>query len=113
MPEDVNLAVSVTGKNITELMIKADEVLHSIYLRLKRNKLELTTEKTTVTTLNNKRKIEAIKFKFGKDTIVSSKNTTYVDIILDRSLNFGKHIKVACEKTRKTAKTLCIILPNI
>ena len=64
------MAVSVTGKNITELMIKADEVLHSIYLRLKRNKLELATEKTIVITLNNKRKIEDIKFKFGDDTII-------------------------------------------
>lgn len=72
-PEDVelicyadDLAVSVTAKDPTELMIKADEVLHSIYLRLKRNKLEPATEKTTAIILNKKRKIEDIEFNLDK-----------------------------------------------
>lgn len=44
--------------------------------------------------------------------IIPVNQVNYLGVTIDRHLSFGKHVTRACEKAKKTLKTLNALLPN-
>ena len=107
-----DLAALVTATTKENLMIKGDEVLHSIRLWLQTNKLEVAKDKVMAIVLNN-RNDKDIYFELDDTTITTVKKVTYLGIILDRGLTFGPHLRHVCGKASRTANAVSAILPNI
>lgn len=99
-----DLAIVVTATTREDMILEGNETLHRTKLWMAANNLIITEEKTVVTILNKKWKVEEISFSLGNRRINPAPWVKYLGVTLDRGLRFGRHIKEMTEKAAKTAK---------
>jgi hypothetical protein len=96
-----DLAIVVTASTKEDMILEGNETLHRTKLWMAANNLTIAEEKTVVTILNKKWKVEEISFSLGNRRINPAPWVKYLGVTLDRGLRFGRHIKEMTERPRK------------
>lgn len=75
--------------------------------------LQIAAEKTEAVLFTHKYKYGTPKIWVCGQSIELSSKMTYLDMIIDKSLFFKEHIKVASSKAERISSQLSRIMPNI
>ena len=108
-----DIGITVVAKHQDEIEIYANEAIWEINSWLRNSGLSLAEHKTEVVLISKRRKNTTVKIKVGGKTIYSQPSLKYLGVIIDRRLNFKRHIEYAATKASSIATTISRILPNI
>ncbi|CAD7086205.1 unnamed protein product [Hermetia illucens] len=108
-----DIGVTIVAKHLDEIEIYANEAIWEINSWLKKSGLSLAEHKTELVLISKRRKDTTVKIKVGEKTIYSQESLKYLGVIIDKRLDFKKHIECAATKASSIAVTISRILPNI
>ena len=97
--DDTNLFVS--GKDISKVNLKANELCHGLYSWFVGNELTVNIDKTCYSVFSNKLKNYKAKILMGDKEINQVHSTKYLGVQLDEKLNGKDHVQLIVSKLLK------------
>lgn len=98
-----DVAVLITEKHIQKVQVYANEMVRITKEWLDNMNLHLAEYKTELVLKSSKWKVESLTIKFGSTEIKSSEAIKYLEIMVDKGLNFTKRREYTCEKTARVS----------
>ena len=96
----------ITGLDIDELKIKADETLKKAAKWLSENKLKLVEKKTGYIQLTRRKIREQISLRVCAAEIMTQKVVKYLDVLVPENRMFSEHVDRICQKASRFAGVL-------
>lgn len=108
-----DVALVCTGRTTPLLESATNEALSKIAVWLNSIKLSLAAQKSEAVMLTSRKGYTRPSFKLGDQTIEVQRSVKYLGVLMDSSLTFIEHAKLAGSKAMGTTNALSRILPNI
>ncbi|XP_035739237.1 uncharacterized protein LOC118449122 [Vespa mandarinia] len=107
-----DLAVVITARDTEGAQLLLNQVMRRVISWMEDHGLSLAAQKTEIVLLTKKR-IYTLRNFIG-DTAVQAKSAVkYLDIMLDKNLNYGEHILRAADKAAKVVASLGTLMANV
>lgn len=102
--------IYISGENLRHCENLLNEELHNLYEWLNMNKLKLNVNKSKAMLINNTNQLNV---RVNNEIIDSEEEVKYLGVIVDRQLNFKKHIGKICAKIAKKINFINRIRHNV
>ena len=108
-----DLIIVVKAKTETEVMRLGNHALRNVITWLSSKNLVIAAHKTECCMLSGKKKHGEITFKIQDVKITPLEEIKYLGVMLDKNLQFGKHLMYQIAKANKAAKDLARLMPRM
>lgn len=108
--DDIALVIKASSLEQTSILTEASVALIKKWLTSMG--LTLADHKTEAVLISSRKSEEFLAIKVGDCEITTKKQLKYLGVMIDNRLNFKAHLEYVAEKAKKTATSLCRILPN-
>lgn len=108
-----DLGILITAKTEAGIRIRANDALQRIAEWMARMRLDLAPEKTEAILFTGKRIIKDIPLTLQGVSIEWKTEVKYLGVVLDKHLNFGRHLEEASAKTVRKTTALQRLMPNV
>lgn len=107
-----DLAVLITTRTAEGVRELANSTIRKVMRWMKKNKLQLATEKTESVILAGRRSLKELYFKMGTTEVKTKEAVRYLGVILGHNMRLGDHVKYMKVKAQGIAKQLNMLMPN-
>lgn len=105
--------IVVLGREIEILRIRVDESLYRVRRWLAARGLEMAVQKTEAVLVTRRRAFEWPEITLGDQKISWTGSMTYLGVVVDRHLNFGRQVNEAALKGLEAGRTMSKLMPNV
>jgi hypothetical protein len=105
--------VIAEGGITRELEVRANEAVDAVFRWIDEAGLSLSAQKTEAVLFTNGYKFTAPVLTLNSTTLTLSKSMKYLDLIVERSMLYKKHIKYAAKRAQGIMTSLGRIMPNL
>uniref|UniRef100_A0A0A1WPA4 Putative 115 kDa protein in type-1 retrotransposable element R1DM n=1 Tax=Zeugodacus cucurbitae TaxID=28588 RepID=A0A0A1WPA4_ZEUCU len=108
-----DIAVTVVGKELSQIQRLCEDAALKIKNWLTANKLQLAGQKTEAVLITSRKKVENITLNIDGYNIPTKQSLKYLGVVIDTRLSYKTHIEKACEKAARVTAAISRMMANI